>query len=226
MSPRPSQLPLALVHPPQYGRESFLRAACNAAAWSLIERWPDWTAPVAVLSGPAGSGKTHLAHIWSERAGATMIAAAELVRGGAEPVPTGSATVVEDVDPENVPESALFHLINRAKEHRASLVATSRKPASEWRVGLADLRSRLRLAHPAALEAPDDDLLRKVLVKLFADRQIVVERTVLDYLLVRMERSLAAAASLVDALDREALARGARITRPMAAGILSALGDG
>ncbi len=154
-----------------------------------------------------------------------MVAAAELAERPPASVPTGSAMVVEDVDPENVPETVLFHLINHAKENRASLLATSRAPPTEWRVRLPDLRSRLRLAVAATLDAPEDDLLRKVLVKLFADRQIVVERSVLDYLLVRMERSLAAAAVLVDALDREALARGVRITRPLAARILSALQD-
>ncbi len=66
----PSQLPLALAHPPQHGRDSFLPGRSNRAALALVERWPDWPAPIALLSGPAGSGKTHLAHIWAERSGA------------------------------------------------------------------------------------------------------------------------------------------------------------
>jgi chromosomal replication initiation ATPase DnaA len=98
---------------------------------------------------------------------------------------------------------------------------TSQTPADLWRVELPDLRSRLRLATPASLGAPDDELLRKVLVKLFADRQLLVEKAVVDYLVSRMERSLSAAVSLVELLDREALATGRRISRPMAAQVVS-----
>ena len=216
----PSQLPLALVHPPAYERETFFSAPSNAAALAAIDRWPSWTAPVAVVSGPAGSGKTHLAHIWAERSQASIVNAAGLDLSETVRLGSGSSLVVEDIDPGNVPEAALFHLINGAQESQASLLLTSRAAAETWRIGLPDLRSRLRLALPIPLGWPDDELIRKVLVKLFADRQIAVERTVLDYILTRMERSLSHAASLVEALDREALARGSAITRPLAARLI------
>jgi chromosomal replication initiation ATPase DnaA len=221
----PSQLPLALPHSPHYGRESFVAGASNAAALALIERWPDWSAPVAVLSGPPGSGKTHLAHIWADRAGAEFLTLDRLRETDRPPLTPGSAVVVEDVGMDDVPERALFHLFNAAKETGASVLITSRMPVSDWRVGLPDLRSRLRMAVPLALDTPDDELLRKVLVKLFADRQLIVEKAVIDYLLVRIERSLSAAAAVVEAIDREALAAGRSITRPMAARILAESGE-
>ena len=102
----------------------------------------------------------------------------------------GGALAVEDVPPDAVPEAALFHLINSVRELGGSLLLTSRSQAEDWQVGLPDLRSRLRLAAPVALGAPDDELLRQVLVKLFADRQLVVDKPVIDYLISRMERSL------------------------------------
>ena len=218
MAEAPSQLTLPLAHSPQYGRDDFVAGPCNEAALKLIERWPDWPAPIVVLSGPAGSGKTHLTHIWAERAGAEVLAASGL--SGA-PVRPGGVLAVEDVDAEAVPEEGLFHLINRVKEAGASLLITSRLAAPEWHVSLPDLRSRLRMAAPATLASPDDELLRKVLVKLFADRQLIVDRAVIAYLLVRMERSLAAALLLVERLDREALAAASPITRPMSARILA-----
>jgi chromosomal replication initiation ATPase DnaA len=222
----PSQLPLALSHPPHYGRESFVVGASNAAALALIDRWPDWTAPVAVLSGPPGSGKTHLAHIWAEQAGATFVASEQLRQADPPPLPPpGGAIVVEDIGIDSVPERALFHLLNAAKETGAGVLLTSRTPAADWRIGLPDLRSRLRMAVPVALDTPDDELLRKVMVKLFADRQLIIDRSVIDYLLVRIERSLTAAAAVVEAIDREALAAGGSITRPMAARILAELGE-
>lgn len=220
--PAPVQLPLALAHTPHLDREAFIRGPSNDAALALLERWPDWPAPLAVLSGPPGSGKTHLAHIWAARAGAEIVEAAALSGEGVPSLAPG-ALVIEDVAPGAAPEAALFHLINRAKEEGGSLLLTARLPAEQWGVTLPDVRSRLRMATPAALGAPDDELLRAVLVKLFCDRQLVVEKPVIDYLLVRMERSLSAAVALVEAADREALALGRAITKQVAAAALAAL---
>jgi len=217
----PTQIPLTLPHSPQYGREDFIVGGSNAAALRLLESWPDGSAPLAVLSGPPGSGKTHLAHIWAGRTGAGILAADDLARGLLTRAREGGNIAVENVGPENIPGASLFHLINSVKEQGGALLLTSRRPAEDWQVELPDLRSRLRMATPVTIGAPDDELLRKALVKLFADRQLVVEKAVIDYMLLRMERSLASAIALVEALDRAALAAGRAITRPMAARILS-----
>ena len=218
---RPSQLPLALPHDPHYGREAFMPGPSNAAALRLIESWPRWPSPVVVLRGPPGSGKTHLVHIWAALAKAEILPAAAL---GSETSfdRTAGPLAVDGVDPAAVPDAALFPLITRVGELGTSLLLTSGQPADCWRIALPDLRSRLRMAAPVQIGAPDDDLLRKVLVKLFADRQLDVDRPVIDYLLARMERSLSAANAVVDALDRAGLAENRRITRPMAAEILAA----
>jgi len=217
----PTQLPLALPHAPSLGREDFMPGQSNSAALRLIEAWPDWPSPAVLLTGPEGSGKTHLAHIWAARAGAAIVEAAALWAEGFLPVAPGRALALEDVDPEAVPEAALFHLLNFVREHGGSLLITSQSRAEDWRVELKDLRSRLRLATPVALGAPEDELLRQVLVKLFTDRQLLIDKPVIDYLVARMERSLSAAGRLVDALDRAALSAGHRITRPMAAATLA-----
>jgi chromosomal replication initiation ATPase DnaA len=210
---------LALPHAPSYGREDFVTGPSNETALRLIESWPDWPSPIVLLVGPSGSGKTHLAHVWATLAGAEIIPSSDLVTWRLR-IAAGASIVIEDVPSEGIPETTLFHLINSIRETRGSLLLTSQSPADEFSVALPDLRSRLRLATPAALGAPDDDLLRKVLVKLFADRQLMVERSVIEYLVSRMERSLSAAVLLVESLDREALAAGRRITRLMAAAVL------
>jgi len=217
----PSQLPLALPHTPNYEREDFMRGPSNQAALRLIESWPDWPQPIVLLSGPPGAGKTHLTHIWSGLAAGVIFTAAELQDKLVLPHLTAKrALAIEDLQPEQVPEAGLFHLINSVRELGGTLLLTSRSPAEDWRVELPDLRSRLRQAASVALGAPEDELLRQVLVKLFADRQLVVEKPVIDYLISRMERSLGAAIALVETLDKRALAGGRRITRAMAAEIM------
>lgn len=219
----PQQLSLALAYAPQFGRDAFVPGASNKAALRLVEAWPDWPSPAALVIGPDGSGKSHLAHIWAERAGAPILEAAGLSAATLPAIHAGAALAIEDADAGPIPEAALFHVMNRVKEVGASLLMTARTPPQAWRIDLADLRSRLRLATPVTLGPPDEALLRVVLVKLFADRQLIVEKAVIDYLIVRMERSLSFAASLVRALDIAALAAGRRVSRPMAAGILAEL---
>jgi len=216
----PTQIPLTLPHAPQYGRDEFIVGDSNAAALRLLESWPDGSSPLAVLSGPPGAGKTHLVHIWAGRTGAGILAADDLAPNLSGPAPA-AVLAVEDFRPGSIPDGPLFHLINGVVEQGGALLLTSRHPAEDWRAELPDLRSRLRMATPVTIGAPDEELLRKALVKLFADRQLVVEKTVIDYLLLRMERSLASAVALVEALDREALAAGRAITRPMASRILA-----
>jgi chromosomal replication initiation ATPase DnaA len=218
---RPRQLPLGLGHPAALSRSDFLVGDANREAITLVDRWPDWPADVAVVTGPAGSGKTHLVEIWRARSGAAVVPGRSVNRRDVDGLLAGPLAV-EDLDAGPVDEPAMFHLINLARERRRSLVITTRTPPAALALSLPDLASRLRAAHLVALGVPDDDLLRRVLVKLFADRQLAVDRTVIDYIVVRMERSLAAANVVVEALDRAALAEGKGVTRALAAAVLGA----
>jgi chromosomal replication initiation ATPase DnaA len=211
----PRQLALALAHNESYAREDFIPGAGNTAALAAVERWPDWPARAMALIGPEGSGKSHLAAIWAKRAGGRLIASRSV---SAAMVPSQLATgalVIEDDGERD--EAALFHLLNLAQEEQASLLITARTPPASWPVALPDLASRLRAVPLAMLAAPDDAMLRVVLVKLFADRQIAATDDLVDYLANRIERSFAAARAVVDKLDREALRQMRPVTRALAA---------
>jgi chromosomal replication initiation ATPase DnaA len=211
------QLPLDLPHEPSFAREDFLKAPSNADALRAIESWSRWPGRMLLLVGPAGSGKSHLAAIWARAAEAVTIEAEALA--GADPAAlAGRPTIlIENADRVGAGEAALFHLINLARERGASLLMTARAPPDAWGLAKPDLRSRLRLAPIATLGEPDADLARAVLFKLFSDRQLVVDPSVIAYVALRIDRSLGAARAIVAALDREALARGAAVTRAMAA---------
>jgi chromosomal replication initiation ATPase DnaA len=219
---RPRQLPLGLGHPAALSRSDFLVGEANREAVAIVDRWPDWPAGVVAVTGPAGSGKTHLVEIWRARSGAGVVPARNVDRRDVDGLLAGPLAV-EDLDAGRIDEAALFHLINLARERRRSLVITTRTPPAALALSLPDLSSRLRAAHVVALGVPDDDLLRRVLVKLFADRQVAVDRAVIDYIVVRMERSLAAANAVVEALDRAGLAEGQGITRALAAAVRGAV---
>lgn len=216
MSIRPRQLALALDHAESYAREDFLAGPSNESAFGLIDAWPDWPSHAIAVIGPEGSGKTHLATIWAAAAGARVLSARTL--GALDPraaLATG-ALVVEDASAVD-DEPALFHLINMAREEGAFLLFTARTAPSLWPVTVADVISRLRAMPVVTMQAPDDALLRGLIVKLAADRQLKLDESVVSYLSNHIERSFAAARAAVIALDGEALRQGRPPSRALAA---------
>lgn len=215
--PRPRQLALALDHAAKLTRDDFLPGPSNENALALLDRWPDWPARMLALVGPEGSGKSHLASIWAAESGARFMSARALtVDALPEALATG-ALVLEDCSPEDLDERALFHLLNLVREDDGWLLLTTRSAPTIWPIALPDLASRLRAMPVASLAMPDEVLLRAVMVKLFADRQLSVDEALIAYLLPRISRSVAAARDAVDMLDREALQRGRPVNRTLAA---------
>jgi chromosomal replication initiation ATPase DnaA len=201
---------------PQYHRADFLVSDSNRAAFELIERWPDWPARALVLHGPAGSGKTHLAHLWCARAGALFLA------GGAVPRPQEPTASVAVDNAERADERSLLHLYNLTLERGGGLLLTMPAPPARLAIGLADLASRLRSLPIVGIARPDDRLLTTVLAKHFADRQLRVVPEVLAYLVARIERSFAGAADIAARLDQLGLETRRPVTIKLAREVLGA----
>jgi chromosomal replication initiation ATPase DnaA len=212
----PRQLALALDHAESYAREDFLSGACNEAALELIDCWPEWPANAIALVGPEGSGKTHLATIWAAAAGARVVSAHALSEAMLRPALATGALVIENATAA-ADERALFHLLNLAREESAFLLLTSRTAPAVWPMAIPDVVSRLRAMPVVTLAAPDDAILRAVIVKLAADRQLALDESVVSYLSTHIERSFAAARGAVIALDNEALRQGRPASRVLAA---------
>jgi chromosomal replication initiation ATPase DnaA len=215
--PTPRQLALALGHNESFARDDFLAGPPNEKALAMIARWPEWHSRTLLIVGPEGSGKSHLAAIWAANSGARTVSARLVEEASVPAMLATGALVVEDLSIGLLEERALFHLLNLAREQRAHLLLTTRGAPATLRLELPDLGSRLREIPIITLDPPDDALLRAVLVKLFADRQLAVDEALVAYLVARMERSFAAARAAVAALDREALRLQRPVTRALAA---------
>jgi len=217
---QPRQLAFALPHAESLTRDNFLEGPANTAGLALADSWPDWPNRIMLLVGPEGSGKSHLAAIWAEEAGARSASAHTLTAAAVPGALATGALVLEDLRSSDFDERALFHLMNLAREEAASVLITAREPPSALQVELRDLRSRLRAVPIVSLLPPDDQLFRALIVKFCADRQLAVDESVVGYLTTRIERSFAAARQAVELLDTEALRLGRPVTRALAAELL------
>lgn len=193
-----SQIALPLAYRAADGERDFFVSDANAHAVAYLDRWPDWPRSVALLVGPQGAGKSHLARIFARQS---------------------DADVIDDLGCADGDDEALFHAWNRAGERPLLLVA--RTPPAQWPITLPDLKSRLAATPQIAIAAPDDALLAAVLAKQFRDRGLKVGPDVVGYVMARMERSFAKATEVVDRLDAAALAQGRAVTVPLARAALS-----
>lgn len=221
---RPGQLALDWAHAPSHAEADFIVGDGNRLAHAHVLAFPRWPGPLTLIEGPASAGKSHLARIWAENA-AAVVAGPE----SAEALATAGGTVpvlVEDADRAGYEEAALFHLLNQSMRDRRPLLMTAREGVASWPFATDDLKSRARLAQHFRVEVSDDIQLSQMFVKLFGDRQVVVDPRTIAYVVARMERSPEEAVALAEAMDRMALERGTAISRAIAAEVLARREDG
>ena len=219
------QLLFAFDHAPSLREEDFLVADDNREAFAWLERWPDWPSSVLVVHGPPGCGKTHLLHVFLARTAGLALTLSDLENGQiVARLDAAPAWTLDDAERHLGPthQEALLHAYNRICETKRHLLLTAREPPSRWPVGLADLGSRLKATPAAGIRSPGDPLIRAVLVKLFADRQLQVDDSVLTYVLSHMERTFDAARSIVARIDETALHGHRRITIALVREVLNA----
>jgi len=216
-SSEPSQLPLPFSNEPAYHDGDFLRAPSNAEALTWLERVDHWPGRRLAIWGAAGCGKTHLLRLWARRSDALYLAGPALPSGAPQTaLAIDNADVVTD-------ETGFLHLLNGTTEAGLPILLAARTPPKEWPVRLPDLASRLRAITTAAIAPADDALLRLLLFRLLAERQVEVPPAVQQWLLIRLPRTAASVREAVARLDYAALAGGGPITRALAKAVLGDL---
>ncbi|WP_455480234.1 DnaA regulatory inactivator HdaA [Bartonella sp. B12(2025)] len=225
MNGRETQLSLNFSYNSIFQFDDLLVTESNRMAFQLIEHWPNWVLPIAVLVGKEGSGKTHFSSVWAQKAEALSIHRNEIDQAIAV-ASLGKSFLIEDIDAGEVSETGLFHLINSVKQanldaRQATLLITARTVPSTWNLKLNDLKSRLNSVMLVAINQPDDALLTAVAFKLFSDRQIIVHPDTVYYLVSRCERSLFSLKRVIDSVDRLALQRKSKITRAVISEVLN-----
>ncbi len=194
MSDAAMQMVLPLRWKAAQGQKDFFVSEANRDAVSFLDGWSTWPLPAAILVGPTGSGKSHLAAIFARRA---------------------NARLWDDAD-RSANEEELFHAWNAAMDERRPLLMTARSAPSDWNLTLADLKSRLAATPRVQIRAPDDALLEAVFLKQWRDRGIEAPAEVTAYVLSRIERSFESVARAVALIDMAALAAKRPITIPLA----------
>jgi chromosomal replication initiation ATPase DnaA len=202
-----------------FSATSFVDGGANADARAALSRWSNWPRGVMALIGPEGAGKSHMGAIWANDTKAMTVQASDL-EIALKDIPSGINLIIEDVD-QAFPEQALFHVLNRAAERDVTaLLLIARKLPVLWDATLPDLLSRLRALPYVEVHEPDDALLIQVLVKQLSDRGAPVQTGVIEYLLPRMDRSVAAARRLCEMLDKRALVKKSPVTKSVAREVL------
>lgn len=200
-----------------HSTDDFVIGSCNKLAAEFVQLWPNWPAHALVIAGEEASGKTHLANIFQEKSGATLLQGRDLSE---DKIPGFSANVIVENADMDTDEAALFHLFNWTRDNKGFLLLTAKTPPSKWKVGLKDLSSRLQSTQLVTLERPSEDILGATMAKQFSDRQIMVDDRVISFLLKRIERSFSAVKTVVSKMDTLSLREKSRITVPLAKKVL------
>ncbi|MGG7567214.1 chromosomal replication initiator DnaA [Rhodovulum sp. DZ06] len=220
-----SQIPIPLHLGAARGRDSFQVSSCNEDALEVVDNWREWPRLRMALSGPPGSGKSHLLEIWASETGAARLRGRDLAAADLPALASIGAVAVDDADavvaegPEA--ETALFHLYNLMEQEGGALLLAAREAPARWGARLPDLASRLAAMPLARLERPDEALIRWASLKLFADRQLSAPPAAVLALAELAGADLAALERAVARIDAAALASRRKVSAALVREVLS-----
>ena len=201
------QKTLNFGHKDDYSVKNLYKSTCNEIAINFINEWPKTTInnDIFCIYGPSGSGKTHISKVWMEKSNA-------IIFNGISDLSFDYLSgfdrnlIFEDIAlNKNWPENLLFEFINEIKSSRLSLLITCNSDPLKIKWKTKDLISRFTSFTNIEIKLPDDILIRKLLIKQFADRQLSLDSEQIEYISKRIERSYSSIIKIVDRVDNLAL---------------------
>ena len=194
-----------------YKKEDFYVSPSNQEAYDFINSWPKWIKRIVNIFGPSGSGKSHLTSILKRKTQCLLVDSNKLSEKIFLKFKTKEALVIENLN-DSVSEKLLFSLWNIALQDNKYVLITSRRPVSEYKFKLRDLRSRVNSSLIIGINLPSDDLISVILAKNFSDKQIKVEKKHIDYIIKRIDRSYEKISQFILTLDKYSLTKGSPFT--------------
>lgn len=212
------QLYFEMDREPSFDEGNFVITQSNRDAFEHITKWPEWTINNIVLFGDAGVGKSHLAHIWLKRSNGIKLDLDEI---NTKIIEKNKNVLIEDIDGSQINHHNLFHLINLIREVEGFLLLTSKISPTSLVTKIPDLNSRIRSFSPVKINKPDDYLLEIMILKIFSDKNIMVDEKVIKFLLKRVERSIPGISMLIQKINEKSLEEKRPITVPLVSEVIS-----
>jgi len=183
-----NQLLLDFNYEQNFRDDDFYVGKSNFYTFELIHKWPKWEKNFLNISGEKFSGKTHLANIFLKKFNGIRIEASLLNDENLKSIKHYQNIVLENLNLD-VNEKLIYTLFNIIDQDNKFLVITSSKPIAEIKFKLVDLRSRTKNCLLAKIENPDDELMFALILKNLSDRQITLDKKLIDFIIKRIERS-------------------------------------
>ncbi len=183
-----NQLLLALDHTKSFNEHDYYVSKSNFFAYSIIEKWPKWEKKIFNIYGEKFSGKTHLANIFKSKTNALFIKANEFNNDIFKKAKLFENIIIDNFD-EKYDEKLIYSIFNLIEQDNKYMLINSIMPISEINFKLPDMISRSKNCLSAKIENPDDDLIFAIILKNFSDRQIKVEKRIIEFIISRIDRS-------------------------------------
>ncbi len=183
-----NQLLLELDHKITFNEHDFYLSKSNSNAFNLINRWPNWDKKILNLSGEKFSGKSHLANIFKLKSKAFYINGKNINNSIFKSIKLFESIIIDDFE-ECKEEEILYSIFNLIDQDNKYMLINSVRPINKIKFNLPDLSSRSKNCIYAQIENPDDELLFAIILKNFSDRQIKIEKKIINFIISRIDRS-------------------------------------
>jgi len=199
-----NQLLLDFDYKQNFRDDDFYVGKSNFHIFELIDKWPKWEKNFVNISGERYSGKTHLTNIFLKKFNGIRIEASLLNDENLKAVKLYQNIVLEDLNLD-VNEKLIYTLFNIVDQDNKFLITTTIKPITEINFKLEDLRSRTSNCLLAKIENPDDELMFALILKNLSDRQITLDKKLINFIIKRIERSYGKIFEFIYKIDKISL---------------------